>query len=251
MQSALRRGGITTLPITTPSPDQFTELTNEGNRMIGSWNIDGYKVYTTSIDRYQLKPGQSSYFIGPSGDLQSPPGFNAPRPNFIERAKIVLLGSSPEIRMDVDILTDKQWAAKSITELAGPWPWELYNDGASPDSKLLVYPFPTQINDLELYTWQQIHTTLVAASDAVVLPDGYEEAIATNLGVVVCSLYPLDSKLTDRQYAALVKAADISLRRVVTLNVNAPGFVNDAAGLSGTGRVYGMTRERFYRGPSA
>lgn len=236
IKGALRKGGITTLPGTTPSPDQSGELISELNRMMEGLSLDGHNIYTTSIDRYALTPNQTTYFIGPTGD------FVAPRPIFISRANIIVTGSSPELHLKCRILTDEEWGAKTITELPAPWPWELYNDGGTPDSKLYLYGYPTEPNDLELYTWQELQDTFTSMADAAVFPIGYADAIIPNLALRVTELYPLDSHLTAMQMQRLEKSARVSLEALHALNTTAPDFRNETAT-----RGNGDARSAFYK----
>lgn len=240
LKPALRRGGITTLPGIEPSIDQYTELIPETNRMMGSWNLDGHKIYSTSIDRYAMNPQQTTYFIGPTGD------FVAPRPTFIYRANVVLVNSSPELHLPVRLLSDAEWAAHVITELPAPWPWQLYNDGAVPDSKLYLFGFPTAKNDLELFTWNQLKSDFSSTTDAVVLPPGYEDAIVTNLALRVKALYPYDAKLTGLQASELREDARRSLQAVKTMNMQCVPMASEAANIGGNGGNESL-KAAFYR----
>lgn len=223
VRSSLRRAGITQLPGIVPSPDQFNELIPEFNRWMSSNNLDGHRVYQTSIDRYAMVPGQTSYFLGPTGD------WNAPRPNFISRANVVILNASPEYRKHVKLLSDAEWGRKGITELPGAWPYELYDDGSVPDTKLYLYPYPTQVNDLELYTAQQILPACAAITDTILLPDGYEQAIVTGFALQVESLYPHDAKVADETR----RQAVIAMQRVIVANARNVPHRSEAANLGG------------------
>lgn len=238
--SALRRAGITQLPGITPSIDQTTELIPEANRLLSSWSLDGHKIYTTNIDRYAMTPGQTTYFIGPTGD------FVAPRPISIVRANIVLVNSDPELHLPVYLLDDLEWAAHVITELAMPWPYQLYNDGAFPDSKLYLYGYPTENNDLELFTWRELKDDFTAVSDGVVFPPGYEAALVPALALCARALNPYDSKLSVLQAQDLKDEARKTLEWVRILNAECPAMTSEAAnmGSSSTGE---SLRSIFYR----
>lgn len=223
IRPALRIAAITGRPMRIPSPDQYAEAIPMVNRMLASWSVDRLKIYTESIDRYPLQspgnPGQTTYFIGPTGD------FVAPRPISIHRANIVLTATSPEQHEHVHIMSDDEWAAKTITELpGGPWPYQLYNDGAVPDSKLYLFPFPTFPCDLELFTWLQL-PEFAAVTDTVILPPGYEEAIVYNLAKRISAHYPLESKITPEA----LELARSSLADIESLNAPSPVMKVDGA----------------------
>lgn len=226
---ALRIAGITMLPGIGPSTDQTGELIPAINRLVGMFNLDGLKIFNTSIDRYALTPLQSSYFIGPSGDFQ------APRPNYIHGANVVITSASPELHLPIHMMTPAEWEAMTITELPMAWPIAMYNDGANPDSKLYLYGFPTNANDLELFTWQALKNDFTAISDAVYLPDGYEAAIVDSLALEVARLHPRDTVLRGEALVEARRAAQNSLQAVMVLNTECPRLHSEAANIGGRG----------------
>lgn len=305
LKPMLRRAGITQLPGITPSVDQYGELIPEVNRMLSSFNLDGHKIFTTSIDRYPFKPNQQVYFIGQpftftatltSGSTTATvadttgleinqaisgagiqaftgiaaivqnsyivlslaatangaqtitvnPEFVAPRPTFIYRANVVILGTTPELHLPLAILTDEQWAAKTIPHLLASWPWEMYNDGDYPLSALYIYGYPNQVNDLELFTWQQLKSNFTAVTDAAIFPPGYEDLIVTQGALRVRALYPYDSKLSVLQVEELKTDAAAAAQAVQVLNTQCPDMVNEAA-LINSGRGDGNLKAEFYR----
>lgn len=204
-------------------------------------SLDGHKIYTTAIDRYQMNPSQTTYFIGPNGD------FVAPRPNWIVRANIVLVNSFPELHLPVQLLDDKQWAAHVITELPMPWPYQLYNDGAHPDSQLFLFGFPTEINDLELFTPQELKQDFTSLTDTVDFPPGYEAWIVPALALKARALYPYDSKLSGLQVQELRDEARVALDWVQINNAECPDMANEAANLRNGDGSGGNYKAEFYR----
>jgi len=238
MKPMLRRAGITTLPGTTPSTDQYGELIPEINRMMSGFNLDGHKIFTTRIDRYALTPNQTTYFIGPTGD------FVADRPIRIIRANLVLTASFPEIFLPLHLMDDIEWAALSIEELPAAYPWSLYNDGDYPDSQLYLYGYPTQTNDLQLFTPQQL-PQFVAATDSVVLPPGYEDLMVTQGALRVRALYPYDCRLNALQAQELRMDAARALQTVRIANAECPDYLSEAAALGGNSGNPGNFRAEF------
>jgi hypothetical protein len=239
MMPALRRAGITTLPGTIPSADQFNELIPETNRMMDAFSLDGHKIYKTNIARYAMSPQQTTYFIGPTGD------FVAPRPILIYRANVVLVGTSPEVHEQLRILSPAEWAAHTLTELPASWPWEIYDDYAYPDSQLYLYGYPTENNDLELFTWDQLQTGFQATTDAVVMPPGYEDFMVAQLALRATNLYPLDCKLSAIQFANLRRDANLAMENVQVLNTQCVPLLSEAAMIGETGSEQSL-RAWFY-----
>lgn len=206
--------------------DQSSELIPEINRLFSSASLDGHKVYTTEINRYALNPNQTTYFIGPTGD------FVAPRPIQIVRANIVLVNSDPELHLPVYIMDDREWAAHVITELPMPWPYQLYNDGGLHglgDSKLYLFGFPTQVNDLELFTWLELKDDFSSINDDFIFPPGYEAWIVSALALKARALYPYDSKLSGGQVQELRDEERVTREAVTMLNTECPNYNNEAA----------------------
>lgn len=223
LTAALRVAGIIMRPNWVLSTDMAAELIPALNRMLGSWNIDGSKIFTSGIQTFPLTSGVKTYTIGPGGD------FDTARPNYYSVANI-LYPTGPVVRQPVRILrNDDEWASIRVQDIPGAPAWVLYPDMAFPLTTLYLYPQPPAGYTLELYTWQAL-STYAAITDSVVVPDGYEEAIVWNLGVRAAAMYPHDSKLSPDAR----DQARRSLRAVQQLNAKTPALCTDQA-LSGWG----------------
>lgn len=243
LRPCLRRAGITMLPGILPSPDQTGELIPEMNRMLGSWNLDGHRIFKTAIDRYALSPSQTSYFIGPTGD------FVAPRPTYIARANIVVTSSSPELHRPIHVMTPDEWADMRITELPMAWPMAIYNDAEVPDSKLYLFGTPTEAADLELFTWQVLRHDFTDITDAVVLSDGYEDAIVNNFTLRVAALHPHDTTLHGEALREAQDAAHDTLQAIIVLNSKCPPLYSEAAHIGGGGSAGLMSAAEWRSAP--
>ncbi len=220
-------------PNWTPSVDQYAELIPALNRMLGSWNIDGAKIYTQKIETFALTSGVKTYTIGPGG------AFNTVRPNYYKFANI-LYPTAPIVRQPMMILYNaEQWASIRVEDIPGAPAWFLYPDMANPLTTLYLYPQPPANYQLELYTWQAL-SKYTAVSDTVIVPDGYEEAIVWNLGVKAAAMYPHQAKLSPDAKEEARK----SLRALKILNARTPplrtepalaGWSGGSGGRGGTG----------------
>jgi len=164
----------------TPAPEQLAAALPTLTRMTDLWSIDSINIYQERIDVYTLTNQQQKYTIGidPAGVLV--PNLVGPRPIRIVRANVLFPGS-PSVRRSIRLLSDRDWAAKSL-QLVYSIPFELFNDAAWPLSNLYFYPAPDAAYQIELFTWQQL-TNFSALTDVVSFPPGYEEAIICNLAV--------------------------------------------------------------------
>ncbi len=216
---ALRMAGVTALPGTTPNSPQYGELIPAVNRMLSSWSCEGHRIYTSSIDEYDLVPSQKIYTIGPGGDLDNP------RPIQVTEANYIFPGS-PQIRIGIRIVDRNQWASICMQDIAGAPPWVLYYDNsidASGRGRIYITGQAPTGYKLELYTWTAIATAFAATTDAVVLPPGYEEAIVDNLALTAARLYrnPITPDMRD--------AARRSLDTLIILNSKCPALSNETA----------------------
>lgn len=224
LNASLRVAGIIMRPNWTLSVDMAAELIPALNRMLGSWNIDGSKIFTTKIETFPLTSGVKTYTIGPGG------AFNTVRPNFYQFANI-LYPTGPVVRQPVLIIRNvDEWASIRVQDIPGAPAWVMYPDMANPLTTLYLYPQPPADYTLELYTWQAL-SKYSAISDTVVVPEGYEEAIVWNLGLRAAVMYPHESKL----HPDARDQARRSLRAIKTLNARTPALRTDPACFGGSG----------------
>ncbi len=222
---ALRIAGLTKGPGIVPDTDIRNELIAAVNRMLGSWNCDGHKIFGTSIEAFDLVTDQVSYTIGPGGD------FNTARPIFIEDANFIF-PTDPPIRNPIQIYDSHQWSLQSLQEISGAPPWGLYYDsGFSSAGRGTIYLIGQPPNDyqLELYTWTALKTDFTSVSDTVVFPPGYEEALITNLAIKAAQLNVTQTTI---DWAVATREASKALQALKVLNVECPPLYNEAAQIS-------------------
>jgi len=228
---ALRKAGVTIGPQRKPSPAQFQDCIDELNRLIGSLNCDRLFIYSLDVQQWPLTSGKTSYTIGqdPSGEQTA--DWNAPRPQMITMANLVQTGG--QARDPVSVLTPEEWSKIRQPGVGGVR--AIYNDRAAPLSRIYLLGAPGAGISLELYTWHSIPRAS-SLSDAVLLPEGYEDALVLNLS---CRLAPQFQRRVD---ADVRDQARISLMRLES--INAPMPIADTAfgscGCNGTDGSSGM-----------
>ncbi len=219
---AYRIAGITQRAMIVPSDDMFSEAIPELNRLLGSYNCDGRKIYTTSIQTFTLTANLKIYTIGPGGD------FATDRPLFIRGANL-LFPTTPTVRRHIDILDDNQWRAIRVQDLSGAPPYQLYYDGgmdANGRGQIYLRFQPPAGYSLELYTWQRLQTTFASKDDVAVFPDGYEHALVYQLARGLAALNPNMANMSPQSY----KIADQALATLISYNTRSPRL-NPEAGL--------------------
>jgi hypothetical protein len=151
------------------------------NRLLSQWSTRSVNIWTILSQRFTLSPSQVSYTIGPTGA-----DFTAARPlgpgpgKGIRNANIVLTSVTPEVHCPLAIWDADQWANIRVNEIPTSLPIGLYNDGAYLNSTLYLWGYPTEANDLELFTYQQL-TEFASISGTFEFPPGYEEALTLSL----------------------------------------------------------------------
>jgi hypothetical protein len=184
----LRPGQITSI-------DVLTDIQDEANQMIEGWQLDGYKIFTTRIDQYNLVGGTQIYTIGPN---EVAPNFTAPRPTRIEYANIILNTVSPVVRTPVDVIQDQGWAGIAVQQIPFALPLKLYYDGGYDQTRgyatIYLWPGPLASYQLELFTWQQL-VSFADLTTSYNFPPGYARAIRKNLAVSIAPMMEIYSKL--------------------------------------------------------
>ncbi len=211
---ALRMAGITMRPGITPSNDQYDELIPEINRMLQSWNCDGAKIFSTSIEQFALTSAQKIYSIGPGGD------FDTTRPQFIRDANLIF-PTNPQLRTPLKLLDEHEWSLIRMQDIGNSLPWCLFYNptyGASGRGTIYMAFQPPEGYLLELYTWSLLGNNFTSISDVVILPDGYNDAIVPNLAIRAASLYPTMATLGPDTRRLAANALD----RLQTLNTVCP-----------------------------
>lgn len=211
---ALRKAGITLGPQRTPSNAQYQDAMDEFNRLIGSLSCDRFFIYSM-LDYVFPLTSSSTYTIGISPDPNVPADFPVPRPVWIESAHLVTGLSGTPIRTPLRVVTDLQWPKIASVAMPGAIPEILYNDRAYPLSTIYLWGAPAPDCGLELFVWQTVPKVL-AWTDLVAVPDGYEDALVLNLAVRLAPHF-------QRQLDPLVmQQARESLMRVESINAPKP-----------------------------
>lgn len=160
----------------------------EGNALLEEFNIRSILIYATTILQFNLTARTLPTYwftIGPSGA-----DFTAARPTKIIRANLVLTGSTPNVRVPLDVIEDIQWSDVPQPALGvSAYPTRLYNGKEFPNSKLYLHPYPTtSANALELFVPYQI-PAWAAVSDTFAFPPGFYNAYMLTLSERLCEGY--------------------------------------------------------------
>ena len=162
------------------------EALSEGNILLDEMNITpSVMIWTQDIIAFPMTAlvlPITYYTIGPNGA-----DFTAARPVDIKRANLLLTGSTPMIRIKLEIVNDLQEFDISTPNLdSAPYPVKLYNDGGFPNSKLYLWPVPTVAgNSLELLLPHQV-AAFTDVTDTFSFPPGFLGAYSYTLSERLC-----------------------------------------------------------------
>ena len=154
------------------------------NRMIQVWNTEELMVYTLNRTEYPLTAGKQVYTYGTGGDI------NAARPVRIQAMSVLINNATATpLEISVDLLTDEEWQAVAIKQTPSLFPTKCWVTGNFPLNSLWLWPVPQDATvKLVVYTWGKTEA-FADLSDPVVFPNGYDEAIVTNLALHAASSF--------------------------------------------------------------
>jgi len=106
------------------TPYEQASMIRRLQRLIDSSNVQRPQIFAERMDLLTLTANTQVYLIGIDPNGVNTANFPIPRPTKIDRANLLL---SPTVRIPVDILSFKQWAAIRYQQIASP-PRGIYYD---------------------------------------------------------------------------------------------------------------------------
>lgn len=210
---ALRLARVTLGPQRTPSPDQYADALMAFNRFLGSLGTHRASIWSIQKAQYPLVPGQGQYAIGQGAD------FDTTRPQLISRANVV----DGADHLPLKIIQDEQWSELRLPDTTGR-PQKLWPDMQVPLAYLNLWPVPDAAYSLELFTGETL-TKAASINDYLLYPEGYEQAIVTNLAVNLCQLWG------NTVHPDLREEAKRSLAAALRMNLPKPIMDSDLPGI--------------------
>ena len=193
------------------------------NRMLQVWNTEDLMVYTVNRNVFNLVAGTQTYTLGTGGT------FNMLRPTRIDMISILVNPGSNPLEIPLQILTDEEWRAVSLKATPSIWPTKVWITGNMPLNSLNFWPKPQDSTvQAVIYSWGRMDG-FTSINDTVSLPNGYEEAIVTNLAMFLSSSYGISPA------PALGMRATMSKSAIQSLNVGPLYATVDDGLLSGRG----------------
>ncbi len=203
-------------------PSETTDALFVLNRMLESWANERLLVYAVDRNLFPLQANLTYYTIGPSGA-----NWTLARPLSLDHVGL-MIDATTEIPLDQ--LTEDEYSRVRIKGLLSTQPTQVFYKPSFPNGTVFVYPTPTEVRNLVLYTYGPI-STFALVSDTLTLPPGYADAIRYNLAL---RLAPEWGKMPRPDVAAM---AVESLSRIKTTNAPNLEMAVDAA-MTGRGAAF-------------
>jgi len=200
---------------TAEQTDAFMRL----NQMLATWSNEQAMVYKVYHQSFALTAALATYTVGTAGSMVS-----TADPVRITGAA----GVSGNFRSPCKLLSFDQFEAQvndgqSTTAIL---PSVVAADNAYPSINIKVWPTPSAGGNLLLDYWAAL-TAFSAVSDVISMPPGYENAIQSNLALL---LYPqYGTRTTDNRLASIAAMAKSSKDAIIAKNAAIFGMGQQAA----------------------
>ena len=156
------------------------------NLMLDEWSTRKRMAYVIRNQAFTFTTSAQSYTIGVTANSPTftiTAAFGNTRPVKIERANLVVVASTPDNEIPLEVINVDQYADISMPALSAGQPSRLYYQPTFPNGTLWPWPYPTTTtNQLRLWMWQQIvEVALADVTTEISLPPGYKNALMLSL----------------------------------------------------------------------
>lgn len=157
-------------------PEVEQDAFNDLNRMLESWSLENLMVPADVEESETLTANQSSYTVGSSGN------FNTGRPLEIRDDAVIQDTGGTDYRVRVLTIDVYRGVANKAT---GGRPRFLSYQPEFPLGIIYLYPTPDNSTDTLNYNIRGLLDSFVNVTTSVNFPPGYEQAIISNLSLLI------------------------------------------------------------------
>lgn len=207
LYAAMRIAGILAAPGRGYGVDEKNDALNAFNVMLDGWNTERLTVYVMVRSLFTFTPSKQAYTIGPGGD------FDMVRPIRIHAAGVLITTTGQPIELAMSSLTTDRWQGIAVKSTTSTWPSAFYYEPYFPLGTLNFWPIPRDVNQLVLYTEQQIGQ-FFDPSQQVLVPPGYLKALEYNLALELSVRFPRAKMTALAMQIAVDSKADIKRRNI-------------------------------------
>ena len=219
------------------------------NRMMDSWSNESLFCHTILEQRGPLVPGQGDYYIGTGNESigaftigVTPIG----TPDWIMDRPLRIIGTPGSAyvldqsnnKYYVDVTPLDRWNLVNTSQVTGDLPDTIYYEPTFPYAIMHVFPIPTQSFTLVWSSYLMLRR-FENPDVALTLPPGYEQAIVTNLAVMLKPFFM--TAVLDPEVAKAASEGKASVKRN---NMRAVEAVFDPEIVSRGSTVYNIYQDR-------
>lgn len=187
-----------------PSANESNDALNSLNDMLDSWSLESLMIPNRVREVFPITSSQQTYTMGPGGD------FSTTRPTNVENVLIQIVANSPYLELPLKLLTKDQYAGLLLKTITSPYPLYCYVEGTAPLETINLWPFPSQSDNLVIYSAKQL-SDLTNLTTALSLPPGYERAIRYCLAIELAAEY---GKEAGEQVIGIAVEAKTAIKRI-------------------------------------
>lgn len=173
--SAMKKIGVLTKS-ETPDSDESADGLVALNNLLSSWSNESLFVYSRVRETFTLVGGTASYTIGTGQTL------NTTRPTLIIEAHITDVNTD----YHMDIIPDEVYEAIPVKSSQGIPEFINYDNGYSA-GRIRLYPTPSSNYTLSIMSEKPL--VVLALTDTLSLPPGWERALTYNLALEIAPEY--------------------------------------------------------------
>lgn len=211
----------------TPSTQEYADGLEALNAMLSVWRLNKLMCFAQRDETFNTIAAQAAYTVGPSGAA-----LTTNRPVDIDTAYVVVSNTS----YDVEMRSDEWYAAQMDKVGQADFPTDANYKPGMPNGTITMYPVPKGIVAFHFLSRTPL-TAFAAITDAVTLPDGWEDALAFNLAIRIAPEY---EKSVSGEVQATARATLKEIKRSNSVQIEAS---TELAGLIG-GRTSNIITDR-------
>ena len=177
----------------TPGTNESSEALVVLNQMIDQWNNEKLMLYTMVNNLFQMTAGVTTYTLGPAGSGATWESTQPVRPMNIQRYAGFVRANTSGLNTDyvMDYYPNDRFQNIFQKDITTNYPYAWTCDWNFPIATVRIYPKPTITLQFGLTEYAQL-TKFNSLTDTVVLPPGYEAALAWNLCLDLSAEYGVD-----------------------------------------------------------
>lgn len=204
--------------------DDLTWVLTKLQRLLDRYNARRPMIYNVEFQLFTLTPGKQPHTIGPGQDFDV-----NQRPVRIDSASVVLVQSTANVDVPINIRDDAWWADQRVKNLQSTYPTDLYYSPGWPNGECFFWPIPQQANGMRLQ-FATVLAQVTTYAQQISMPPGYWDAIVYPLAVSLCPSFERTAS------ADLLRLGGQALKAIETNNIASPRGTTADAGMPGVGR---------------